>query len=226
MNYSPITEVLILSTWGITPWYVFYTFKRSGHSALKVYTLTAFVVGWSLLGFGIAKYGIDLSLGINEQVRPLIYVSLASIFTWVFRKSLVGHGLSQNLLIGLQVFRPLGLVFLIEHARGNLPGVFAHPAGWGDLAVGLLAIYVTWTYRDRVIPAPWVKAVFWLGMIDFASAFFFGFTSSPSPVQLFAFDRPNQAILYPTGLIPLFLVPYAIIFHILSITELKRSQTK
>ncbi len=61
-----------------------------------------------------------------------------------------------------------------------------------------------------------------IGISDFVSAFFFGFTSSATPLQLFAFDQPNQVLLYPTGLIPLFLVPYAVVFHILSITEMQR----
>ncbi len=73
------------------------------------------------------------------------------------------------------------------------------------------------------IPNGAVKLVFTVGITDFVSAFFFGITSSASLFQLFAFDQPNQVLLYPTGLIPLFLVPYAVIFHILSITEMQRA---
>jgi hypothetical protein len=55
-------------------------------------------------------------------------------------------------------------------------------------------------------------------MADFMSAFFFGFTSSEgSPLQLFFPAVTNQLILFPTGMIPLFLVPYAIFFHFLSL---------
>ncbi|MCH8062376.1 MAG: hypothetical protein IH861_07730 [Chloroflexi bacterium] len=62
---------------------------------------------------------------------------------------------------------------------------------------------------------------------DFVSAFYFGFTSSStSPFQLFAFDQPNQLLLYPTGLIPLFLVPYAVVFHILSLAEMQRTNAE
>ena len=61
-----------------------------------------------------------------------------------------------------------------------------------------------------------------LGVADFMSAFFFGFTSSESPVQIFYPEIKNNVILFPTGMIPLFLVPYAIFFHTLSYLNLKK----
>jgi hypothetical protein len=52
---------------------------------------------------------------------------------------------------------------------------------------------------------------------DLMSAFFFGFFSSQTPLQLFFPAVVNNVIVFfPTGLIPLFLVPYAIFFHVLS----------
>ena len=127
------------------------------------------------------------------------------------------------MLIGLQLVRPIGMVFVLEHLRGNLPAVFAYPAGLGDLLVGLLALAVLIRYRNQAIPNGAVILVLTVGIADFVSAFFFGFTSAATPFQLFAFDQPNQVALYPTGLIPVFLVPYALIFHILSLTEMQRA---
>jgi len=148
---------------------------------------------------------------------------LAAGLVYAFRWALVGKGLSQYMLIRLQVLRSIGWVFVLEHWRGNLPGVFAHPAGWGDLLVGIIALTVLIRCRNQEIPNGAVILLFTVGITDFVSAFFFGFTSSASPIQLFAFDQPNQVQLYPTGLIPVFLVPYAVIFHILSLTEMQRA---
>lgn len=39
---------------------------------------------------------------------------------------------------------------------------------------------------------------------------------SETPLQLFFPAVPNHVIVFPTGMIPLFLVPYAIFFHVLS----------
>jgi hypothetical protein len=36
----------------------------------------------------------------------------------------------------------IGAVFLLEMARGNLPGIFADPAGVGDVLVALVALVV------------------------------------------------------------------------------------
>jgi hypothetical protein len=42
-------------------------------------------------------------------------------------------------LIGIQLYRVLGLNFLVLYALGRLPAEFALPAGVGDVIVGLAA---------------------------------------------------------------------------------------
>jgi hypothetical protein len=127
-------------------------------------------------------------------------------------------------LVGLQVYRVLGGFFLIYYARGLVPGVFALPAGIGDVATGLLALpaaaYVaTGTPFGRRIGIAWNL----LGLLDFASAISLGAMSSPGPLQLFAFDQPNTLIgTYPTVMIPAFAVPSSIVLHVLSIRQLMR----
>jgi hypothetical protein len=44
---------------------------------------------------------------------------------------------AQPGLVALQVWRVEGLVFLVLAALGELPWLFAIPAGLGDLAIGL-----------------------------------------------------------------------------------------
>jgi len=225
LDASFVTEVVILLTWAMTTWYVYFTFRVSGHTKAKTIALTLVVLAWSIFGFGVVKYGFDREFFLFRgfSVRSLVYLFLAAGVGYAFRWALVGKGLSQHMLIGLQLFRTIGMVFVLEHWRGNLPGAFAHPAGWGDLLVGIIALAVLIRYRSQEIPNGAIKLVFTIGIADFVSAFFFGITSSATPFQLFALDQPNQVLLYPTGLIPLFLVPYAVIFHILSITAMQRS---
>jgi hypothetical protein len=45
-------------------------------------------------------------------------------------------------LVGVQFFRLIGLLFVILYSVGTLPGYFALPAGWGDVAVGTAALLV------------------------------------------------------------------------------------
>jgi hypothetical protein len=51
----------------------------------------------------------------------------------------VTAAIPQHWLIGIQTFRVLGGVFLIRYFQGDLPGLFAIPAGVGDLLTGILA---------------------------------------------------------------------------------------
>jgi hypothetical protein len=99
----------------------------------------------------------------------------------------------------------------------HIPGVFAYPAGLGDILVGLVALAVLWGFRkSERIPKAGIFLVIGLGVADFLSAFFFGMTSSEGPFQLFHPAITNNLILFSTGMIPLFLVPYAIFFYTLS----------
>ena len=115
-----------------------------------------------------------------------------------------------------------GGFFLINYARGLIPGEFALPAGIGDVAVGLLALpaaaYVaTGTALGRRIGIAWNL----LGLFDFVSAISLGFMTSPGPFQVLALDHPNALVgTFPTVMIPGFAVPTSIVLHILSIRQL------
>ena len=48
--------------------------------------------------------------------------------------------------LSVQLYRALGVIFLILYAAGKLPGQFALPAGVGDIAIGLLAPIMGFAY--------------------------------------------------------------------------------
>jgi hypothetical protein len=126
--------------------------------------------------------------------------------------------------VGVQVYRVVGVIFLILLGAGRLPRAFALPAGTGDLIVGLLALPVAWLSRTgsrRGLIAAYV----WngLGILDFIVAIATGFLSSPSPIQLLALDHPNLiASAYPLVMIPVFLVPLSSILHGLCVWKIRR----
>ena len=47
-----------------------------------------------------------------------------------------------SMLIGVNVIRTFGVMFLILYGVGRLPAPFAPVAGWGDILVGLTAVPV------------------------------------------------------------------------------------
>jgi hypothetical protein len=99
------------------------------------------------------------------------------------------------------------------------------PAGAGDMAIGLtgLIIGINAARHGQLLPRTVLR---WnlLGIADLIIALATGLLTSPSPLQRFAFDHPNQLIaVFPLVLIPTFLVPLAILLHIISLTQLRQA---
>jgi hypothetical protein len=95
----------------------------------------------------------------------------------------------------------------------------------GDVAVGLLAaaIGIGATGGRQLNPRTVLR---WnlLGIADLIVALSTGFLTTPSAFQMFAFEHPNELIsMFPLVLIPTFLVPLAILLHIISLIQLRRA---
>jgi hypothetical protein len=127
-------------------------------------------------------------------------------------------------LIGLQVYRILGGIFLVAWAHGDLAGVFALPAGVGDTLTGLLALPTA--YLLYLAPRENRQAaIAWniLGILDLIIAITIGTLSAPGPLQLIVQNPPNTLIgTYPTVMIPAFAVPTSLMLHALSLRQLAR----
>ena len=213
----PLSVFIVVGSMLITPFYIFATYVFSGASWRRGFQLG---IGFTIFGavmFLVCLTNLPGQLDLaGNLIVPFVWIT-PSLILIILRRSLLEHPLSQHWLVGLQVFRAIGGVFLIEMAVGNQPGIFTYPAGVGDILVALVAVAILLAYRhNSEIPRNAVVFLIAIGVADFISAFFFGFTSSPTPLQLFYPDVPNRIILFPTGMIPLFLVPYAIFFHTLS----------
>ncbi len=128
----------------------------------------------------------------------------------------------QSWLIGIQFYRTLGVNFLLLFSAAQLPGIFALPAGMGDIIVGLTALAIVWTYRNGTPPDRLVRRWNAFGIADLAIAVGTGFMSSPSALQVAAFDLPNQMITdFPLALVPVFAVPLSILLHLASLAKTK-----
>ena len=127
-------------------------------------------------------------------------------------------------LVGLQAYRVFGGIFLVAWLRGEISGMFALPAGLGDVLVGLLALPVA-ALLHAGYPGARTVAIAWnvLGLCDFAIAIAIGILSAPGPLQVIVPDAPNgQLGTFPTVMIPAFAVPSSIILHVLSLWQLTR----
>ena len=132
----------------------------------------------------------------------------------------------QRWIVGVQVYRVLGLIFLVLYAGGRLPGEFAWPAGAGDVMVGLLAPIVAVAHaRGRRGSDSLLRAWNLFGIADLVVAVTTGFLTSRSQLQMLAFDRPNDLIsMFPLVMIPVFLVPLAVLLHLASLKKLRQTE--
>jgi hypothetical protein len=225
MLFSPLSEAVVLFAVPAVFWHVMLLQYAGGASPRRMVILGGLILLWTAYAWLAVLTGFDRAMVGGFPGLPLLYILFAAFLGWQFSDILLGRGVPQQMLIALQLFRPLGMVFFYEYLRGTLPGSFANPAGWGDLIAGLTAAAVLIRYPTGPVPRNAVLLVAIVGLVDFTSAVFFGFTSSATPVQLFAFDQPNQVLQWPLGLIPVFLVPYAVLAHILSLVQLRRDRS-
>jgi hypothetical protein len=127
-------------------------------------------------------------------------------------------------LVALQLYRVFGSQWLAYWLRGLLPGLWALPAGTGDVLTGLFAVpaaiaLATGTAEGRKATMLW--NIF--GLADFAIAITLGLIISPGPFQLIVPNGPSIGFDgYPNVLTPAFVVPSSILLHALSLRQLIR----
>jgi hypothetical protein len=196
------------------------------------WSLSAILVGWlifalvtSLAGWygGAARRVPTIQYGL---LIPIL-VGVLLFWNWpLLRRTLAV--VPNEWLVGIQFYRALGVIFLILCAGGRLPGLFAFPAGLGDVSVGLLALLIASAYARSAHGAVG-RVRLWnlLGIADLVIAVTTGFLTSPSPLQLAAFDRPNMLIaIFPLVLIPVYMVPLSILLHFASLHELGKAEER
>jgi len=197
-----------------------------------VSTLGFVLFGWLALALFLAGQGVFRS-ALNQ---PVPYIALA-IGTPILVGALFVRGskpvqeiiasVSQSQLVAFQFYRVIGATFLVLYAVGHLPGIFALPAGFGDVLVGLTALLIGARYagNDQLVTL-WN----WFGISDLVVALATGFLSAPSRFQMFSLDAPDFLIgSFPLVMIPIFAVPLSIVLHIASLTKMSpalRSATK
>jgi hypothetical protein len=128
---------------------------------------------------------------------------------------------SQKSLIRLNVWRLEGALFVALMFTGQMPALWAIPAGVGDVLIGAAAFPVA---ARLDAPGGRRRAIIFnlLGLLDLIVAVGLGITTSPGRAQIF---HPNPApellTRFPLALIPGFLVPLAFLVHFVSLWQLR-----
>ncbi|MDO8627873.1 MAG: hypothetical protein Q7K42_05385, partial [Candidatus Diapherotrites archaeon] len=153
--------------------------------------ISAFLIVWFALFALLAYFGF---FNVTKQTFfPLIAlgVGVPIILGWFALKKFkslqkVLEKAPMHWLIGIQIYRNLGIVFLTLYSQGLLPGLFALPTGYGDLLIGLTAPIVAIIYYLKHSSAK-ILAILWniLGIIDLTIAIGVGFFAADSIVKVF-----------------------------------------
>jgi hypothetical protein len=206
MKPSSISIFIIVATLMVVPLYINITFPQD-----VAIMLNSIILIWGSIVLALTYYEIQLSV----WLVPCIWM-IVIVLSIIFRKHITLK--SQKMLVGLQIFRAIGVIFLIETMRNRVSSLFAYPAGIGDLLVSALAICaLIASFGREDIPHTWVLIVLIIGIIDFVVAMVFGVLSR---------NHSNNKILsFPTGVIPLLLVPIALMFHVASAASLVAHKT-
>ena len=171
----------------------------------------AWLIGVALM----AAAGFFPSTRVPVALATTLAVGYVVLLSSTFRAVIAG--IPQHWLIGIQTFRILGGVFLIRYFNGELPALFAVPAGVGDILTGILAPLVAyWWFVGK--PYARSAAMAWnvFGMADLINAVAIGALTGGG----------GGGIVFPIVLIPIYAVPRSLLIHSYSLIGLLRKTSQ
>ncbi|MGD0444304.1 MAG: hypothetical protein ABSA39_10250 [Edaphobacter sp.] len=184
---------------------------------------TGLIVVWFLISltasaFHLFRTGADqppLPLGLAVLIPIGIFAAWSSS-SQTFRQFLLS--LNPRTLTIVQAWRIAGFTFLVLYAFDILPGTFALPAGWGDIAIGATAPLIALKLSN---PHYRKSFIFWqlLGIADLVTAVGSGVTArliNPHGIATSAMT------VLPMSLIPTFAVPLFMILHFICIAQARQ----
>ena len=224
------TELLTIAVLGPTTivvaslFLVMWIERKSAHDARVAAAGGAVLAAWALLAISLAARNVFVPSADAKSLPPIV-IYLVVVFGALAMclgasPSLRGLLTNQRNLIRLNAWRLEGFVFLVLMATGQMPALWALPAGIGDVLVGSMAFWVA----SRVdTPRGRRRAVVFnlLGLLDLVVAVALGVTTNPGAAQLFH-TTPTSVLVthFPLALVPTFLVPLAFTVHIVSLWQL------
>ncbi len=156
-----------------------------------------------------------LPLGIGA-VTPVVLFLVWFATSAGFRQFVMS--LNPRTLTLIHTWRTVGFVFLVLATYGILPRLFAFPAGWGDIAIGVTAPLVALKLAS---PDRRAGYILWqvLGISDLVIAVAMGTLARVISPQ----GIPTSAMtVLPLSLIPTFAVPLLLILHLICVAQARR----
>jgi len=193
--------------------------QPSGRGGIRLAVPIALTV-WLLLVLSLGAAGAFVARPGTPPIAIAIGVGapLIAFFAWLrlspaFRDFVLS--LDLRFIAGIQAWRWAGLGFLSLYAYNILPGIFALPAGLGDMAIGVTAPWIILALVRQ--PGFAAGAAFrrWnvLGIVDLVVAVSLGTLSSTLSTGAPGEISTAPMATLPLLLIPAFLVPLFLMLH-------------
>lgn len=167
---------------------------------------------------GAPPYGLVAAALLPPALFWFAHLVSSGLQNWV-------RNLDLGLIIALQAWRVVGAAFVFVWGLGMLPAGFAVPAGFGDIAVGILAPFVALAVWKQ--SRSWRVASYLLiiaGLSDFVIAFATGaMARDGGAIHRAGTIHTGLLAELPLSLIPGFLVPVFAILHLIALIKLKNS---
>jgi hypothetical protein len=154
-------------------------------------------------------------------------IPLAVFFTAYFRWSAFREfvlGADLRFVAAIQAWRFVGMEFLSLYAHGVLPGLFAFPAGLGDMAIGAYAPWIVLGLIRNPSFATGRRFVMWniLGILDLVVAVSLGAICSGFLHGITGNVTTSSMSQLPLVLIPAYLVPLFIMLHFTALSQARQ----
>jgi len=198
------------------------------HSSVKAVVTVALALWFGLIfllgaqGVFVGKAGSPPLAIFGGFAIPLA-VFFATYFGWsAFRGFILRADL--RLVAAIQAWRWAGLGFLSLYAHGVLPGLFAFPAGLGDMAIGFAAPWIVLgLVRDPAFALS-RKFAIWniMGIVDLVVAVSLGAICSGVFPGITGNVTTSAMAQLPLVLVPAYLVPLFIVLHVTALTQAQR----
>ena len=204
---------------------------NNGRSSARLVVFVALALWLGLVSF--LAYQGAFAGSANSPPLPIFFgvaiplaVFLAAYFgSSPFRDFILGADL--RFVAAIEAWRWGGLGFLSLYANGILPGLFALPAGLGDMAIGITAPWIVISLVRNPLFAASRRFVIWniLGIADFVVAVSMGALSSgafPGINGLIGNVTTSPMTRLPLVLIPAFMVPFFTMLHLTALFQARR----
>ncbi len=201
-----------------SPWTTSHKAALAG--LLLVQFAAAYVIGNGHWLTNDALYAIP-PIAVTAVIPVALFVA-ACAFSERFRSFVYAQDIRTLTMV--QLWRVVGFVFLPLYSFGVLPGLFAWPAGLGDVAVGLTAFYVvTRIDRDpKYVTGNGLVGFHLLGLLDFAVAIATSGLAAGAFPGLISNGVTSAALdLWPLNIFPSFIVPAFIIVQLAALFKLR-----